>query len=667
MSDAALREVLRSPLDDLPPSHRSAWAAVAALLVAAGCGFGVGAGVRALERASTDEAPPATTEATTSTSAPASIAVSDVTVAAVAAFRQGGKLYVVVTTTVLPGADPEETTGLGSAHWVLRLPNGSQATATAEYTTSAAPGVFTVEFPDADPSGGAQLLLYPAEDVIEGTFTTTRDSTQLPYEGPLDTEGGRLGMSYRLGGQEISFHKIRLDDAGGELGWHLSGDSTARAVVDAGATYTEVDGRLQSIVPESRLPYASLMALPGSAPPARSGSLHLFHLDDASDPTFRSRFFGDPERVVAVEDLQLTLTVRLYRYGEDPVALPLDLPVSGDAQPAPTPGTTSPSTTAAPTDGVEALAAFVDDLMGNDGFSGVVLAARGEEVLYEAAAGWADRAAERPVQPDTKFNLGSMNKMFTATAILQLIEAGVLALDGTIADYLADYPNEEVARQVTIEQLLTHTSGLGDVFTEEFAADPHRYRSNADYLPLFVDEPLQFTPGERFSYSNAGFVVLGLVIERVTGLTYDQYVQDNIFEPAGMLDTAAYDIEDQVPDLALGYTTQDINGEETGVLRPHTDLMPGRGFAAGGGYSTAGDLLRFRQALFGGRLLSAESVDLLITGKVQVREGAMYAFGFFDRLEAGRRVVGHGGGAPGICSSLGIYPETAHTVVILSN
>lgn len=333
MSDAALREVLRSPLDDLPRSHRGAWAAVAALVVAAGCGFGVGAGVRALERASTEETPPATTantEATTSTSAPASIAVGDVTVEAAAAFRQGGKLYVVVTTTVLPGADPEETTGLGSAHWVLRLPDGSQATATAEHSTPAVPGVFTVEFPDGDPSGGTQLLLYPAEDVIERTFTTTRDSTQLPYEGPLDTEGGVLGMSYRLGGQEIAFHAIRLDDAGGELGWHLSGDSTARAVVDAEATYTEVDGGLQSIVPESRLPYASLMTLPGSAPPARSGSLHLFHLDDAANPTFRSRFFGDPERVVAVRGLVLQIDVRLYRYSATPAAIPVDPTGAGE-------------------------------------------------------------------------------------------------------------------------------------------------------------------------------------------------------------------------------------------------------------------------------------------------------------------------------------------------
>jgi CubicO group peptidase (beta-lactamase class C family) len=208
---------------------------------------------------------------------------------------------------------------------------------------------------------------------------------------------------------------------------------------------------------------------------------------------------------------------------------------------------------------------------------------------------------------------------------------------------------------------------LGDVFTEAFSADPNRYRSIEDFLPLFVDQPLQFTPGQEFSYSNAGYVVLGLLIEKVSGQSYDDYVRLNIFEPSGMADTRAYDIDEVVPNLAIGYTTVDFYGNETGVLASNTALMPGRGFPAGGGYSTVEDLFRFRNALLGYRLLTQPSTELLIAGQVEVRENVQYAHGFFDRIEAGGRMVGHTGGAPGVCSFLSMYLDSGYTVVVLSN
>jgi CubicO group peptidase (beta-lactamase class C family) len=316
---------------------------------------------------------------------------------------------------------------------------------------------------------------------------------------------------------------------------------------------------------------------------------------------------------------------------------------------------------------VERTAAFVDDLALRGQFSGVALIGHGDDVVWELATGAADRVENLPIHMGTKFNLGSMSKMFTAVAVLQLMERDLLTLDGTIAEYFPGYPNEEVAGQVTVEHLLTHTSGLGDVFTEQFEVDPHRFRTTADYLPLFVDDPLMFVPGERFLYSNAGYVVLGLIIEELSGLGYRDYVRNSIFEPSGMFDTGNYDVEDEVADLAVGYTFLNIRGEPTGVLGPNTSMMPGRGFAAGGGYATAEDLLRFRNALLDGRLLAPESIDLLITGKVDVRDGARYAYGFFDQIDDGQRVVGHTGGAPGVCSFLNIYPETGYTVVVLSN
>ena len=334
--------------------------------------------------------------------------------------------------------------------------------------------------------------------------------------------------------------------------------------------------------------------------------------------------------------------------------------------PSATSTSTSTSTTE-PATGVEGLAALVDDLIQRREFSGVVLIASGDTVIWEAAGGLANRDLDIANNVDTRFNLGSMNKMFTAVAILQLMEEQLLTLDGTIADYLPDYPNMGVAEQVTVEQLLTHTSGLGGTFTDQFEADPHRFRTNADYLPLFVDDPLEFPPGQQFRYSNAGYVVLGLIIERLTGLSCNDFVRESILRPSGMLDTDSFDVEEEAADIAVGYTTQDIQGNETGVLAANTSLMPGRGFAAGGGYSTAGDLLRFRNALFDHWLLSPTSLDLLITGKVETGDGARYAFGFFDLGEGRARSVGHGGGAPGVCSFLRMYTETGYTVVVLSN
>jgi len=339
-------------------------------------------------------------------------------------------------------------------------------------------------------------------------------------------------------------------------------------------------------------------------------------------------------------------------------------------QPLPSSTSTTATTTATTQPaavGVAAITAFVTDLIEGDQFSGVVLIADGDRIVWEAAGGLADRDEGIANSMDTRFNLGSMNKMFTAVAVLQLMEENLLTLEGTIAEYLPDYPNREVAEQVTVEQLLTHTSGLGDVFTEEFNADPHRYRTTADYLPLFVDEPLQFVPGERFAYSNAGYVVLGLIVERLSGLSYADYLAARVFDPAGMLATGLFDVEEDAADIAIGYTTRDVHGNETRVLQPNTSLMPGRGFAAGGGYATAGDLLRFRNALFGHGLLRPASLDLLLTGRVEVREHIRYALGFFDRVQAGRRVVGHTGGAPGVCAFFDTYPETGYTVVVLSN
>jgi CubicO group peptidase (beta-lactamase class C family) len=317
---------------------------------------------------------------------------------------------------------------------------------------------------------------------------------------------------------------------------------------------------------------------------------------------------------------------------------------------------------------VDPLIAAVADLGTTGQFAGSVLVAKDGTPVYLAAYGLARRSPDLPNQTDTKFNLGSMNKMFTAVAILQLVEQGRLSLEGQIGDYWPDYPNQEVARKVTIHHLLVHTSGMGDCFEGEFFTTPKdQLRTVEGYLPLFVDDPLQFEPGTQFAYSNEGYIVLGLILEKVTGQSYWDYVRENVYRPSEMSHTGAYELDTEVPNRAIGYTTQDGQGNETGTLADNTPLMPIKGTPAGGGYSTVEDLLHFSNALLGYRLLSPESTELLLAGKVDVSESIKYAYGFLDRTVGGQRVVGHGGGAPGVCTSMEMYLDSGYTVIVLSN
>jgi CubicO group peptidase (beta-lactamase class C family) len=314
------------------------------------------------------------------------------------------------------------------------------------------------------------------------------------------------------------------------------------------------------------------------------------------------------------------------------------------------------------------IAAGLGELAAQGRFSGAVLIAKDGEPVLTQAYGLADRQLDVPNQVNTKFDLGSMDKMFTAVAILQLVEQGKVSLQGTIADYVPDYPNQEVARSVTIHQLLTHTSGLGDYFeSERFDERRAQLRSVEDYLELFADAPLEFKPGEQVRYSNSGYIVLGLIIEKITGQSYYDYVRKNIFEPSGMTDTAAYELDAGVPNLAWGYTRYDAEYNETGEIRNNSFLMPMRGGPAGGGYSTVDDLLRFSNALLEHKLLSAASTDLALAPKVRLGEIAQYGYGFMDRGNAQQRIVGHGGGAPGICSMLNIFLDKGHTTIVLTN
>jgi len=318
------------------------------------------------------------------------------------------------------------------------------------------------------------------------------------------------------------------------------------------------------------------------------------------------------------------------------------------------------------TDLIAAVGKYLDQRAAADKFSGVALIARAGKPVFVKAYGMADHDAKIPNKPDTKFALGSMNKMLTSVAIAQLAQAGKLKYTDTIAQLLPDYPNKDVAGKVTVHQLLTHTSGLGDVFGPEFQEKKDSIHTVREWFPLFVDKPLRFEPGKGWSYSNAGFVVLGAIIEKVSGQDYYAYIREHIYKPAGMADSDSYAKTDKVANMAEGYTSAGAPG---GSRRNNVDTRPFRGFPAGGGYSTVYDLLKFSEALRQHKLLNVEYTGLIITGKVDPRPGVprRYAYGFEDNRSDGFRTVGHGGGAPGMNGMLEIYWETPYTVAVLSN
>ena len=258
---------------------------------------------------------------------------------------------------------------------------------------------------------------------------------------------------------------------------------------------------------------------------------------------------------------------------------------------------------------VQRLGATLDSLAARDEFSGVVLLARQGTPVFQRAYGFADRESKRPNDVETAFNVGSINKLFTGIAIRQLSAEGKVQLDSSLAVYWPDYPNADVARRVTIRQLLQHRSGIGgDIFAAPPGKTRDDLRHNNDFLQLFASRPLDFEPGSQQRYSNAGYVVLGALVERLSGKDYYDYVRERIYRPAAMSRTGAWRPDSLPPNTARGYTRR------SGSLEPNTALLPGRGSAAGGGYSTAQDLMRLVQAMRDGKLREAPPPGIGIAG-----------------------------------------------------
>jgi CubicO group peptidase (beta-lactamase class C family) len=308
------------------------------------------------------------------------------------------------------------------------------------------------------------------------------------------------------------------------------------------------------------------------------------------------------------------------------------------------------------------IAALVDRLVTKGVFCGAVLVARGEKVLLTKAAGDADRSFHVPNNVDTKFNLGSMNKMFTATAVVRLVEQGKLSYEDRISKFLdQSWLPKDVTERITVRHLLTHSSGLGSYFNEEYQKSSRElFRKLDDYKPLIRTDRPAFTPGERFQYSNTGMFLLGVIIEKVTGEDYFAHIRKVIYQPAGMVNTDCYEMDYPVENLAVGYSPdwKSPYGWQNNYFK-HVI----KGGPAGGGFSTVSDLHRFALALRSGKYVSQESLKAMWTDQLS----SNYGFGFAVTTGPEGRVVGHSGGFAGINSQLDIYLDSGYVVAVMSN
>jgi D-alanyl-D-alanine carboxypeptidase len=313
-----------------------------------------------------------------------------------------------------------------------------------------------------------------------------------------------------------------------------------------------------------------------------------------------------------------------------------------------------------------ATRARLEKAAAEDRFSGAVLIAHAGQPVLTAAYGLADREAKIPATVDTQFRFGSMGKMFTAVSIMQLAQAGKLDLTAPIGRYLPGYPNRDIADHVTINNLLTHTGGTGDIFGPEFFAHRLEIKTPADYVTLYGARAPLFAPGARNQYSNYGFMLLGRIVETVSGGSYDDYIAAHIFKPAGMTATGNQPEIVRLPKRANGYMAG-----LSSTFYNATDTLPWSGTPAGGGYSTVGDLGRFADALMANRLLDAAHTKMLTDGGFTGADGKFWRYDFGAPAGDGRRFYGHNGGAPGMNGELRIFPagggHDAYTVAVLAN
>ncbi len=311
------------------------------------------------------------------------------------------------------------------------------------------------------------------------------------------------------------------------------------------------------------------------------------------------------------------------------------------------------------------LASLLQQECQRDHFSGAILVAQNDELIFQGACGEASKRYHVANNLDTRFNIASLGKMFTAVAIAQLAERGVIDYQAKVSTYLGDdWLNRETAEKITVADLLSHRSGLSEFLNDQRTRQNSReyYRELADMKKFVQDKKLEFAPGSRYLYSNSNYLLLGAIIEHVSLENYFDYIRRHIYQVAGMQHSDSYALDEPVENLAMGYLSTNPRKESTfaGLLR---------GSAFGCGYSTVGDLFLFAQALQHGKLVKPTTLTLL-----QQRQSPPgwpdelgYGYGFQQRQEGTASVVGHSGGWPGVTAQFWHYRETGYTYILLSN
>lgn len=313
---------------------------------------------------------------------------------------------------------------------------------------------------------------------------------------------------------------------------------------------------------------------------------------------------------------------------------------------------------------------IISEIQSKVDFSGTVFLKEKEKVV-DLSFGYANRSDQLKNNSDTRFGIASGSKLFTAIAICQLVEEGKITFDSKITDYL-DVDFKYFDKTVTIHHLLTHTSGIPDYFDEEVMKDfeelwinkpMYHIRKLRDFLPLFQNEPMKFHVGELFNYNNAGYILLGLIIEEVSKLEFSDYIQKNIFDKANMKDSGYFSFDALPANTALGY----IDNSD-GTWKTNIYSLPVKGGSDGGAFVTASDMVKLWDALLNNQLLTEEYTNKIMTAHVQINEDSFYGYGMWIRRTKDDVLKYHVMGYdPGVSFHSAYYPKSSIKVVVCSN
>ncbi|MDM5155109.1 serine hydrolase [Bacillus sp. DX1.1] len=318
------------------------------------------------------------------------------------------------------------------------------------------------------------------------------------------------------------------------------------------------------------------------------------------------------------------------------------------------------------------ISKIVKEISSKIEFSGVVLMKDSNEVVFESAFGYANRTEELLNNIHTRFGIASGCKLFTAIGICQLVEKGILSFNTRLQDCL-DIEFPDFDDSITIHHLLTHSSGIPDYFDESIMDDfedlwkitpMYLLKSLQDFLPLFQNSKMMFAPGERFHYNNAGFIVLGLIIEQHTGLSFTDYIESHVFKPIGMINSGYFFLDNLPQNTAYGY----IDNKEDQTWRTNVYSIPIKGGADGGAFVTAQDMMKVWDGLFSHKLLSEEYTNILLHPHIYVKDDGYYGYGIWistrNKDIFKYHVMGYD---PGVSFCSSVYPTLGIKLVIPSN